>query len=322
MTRLYASAIRGASRDEISVSSMDSKDTNAARLDRGFKTVIHDSDVLSWMLKNSVDELKDRTIEEIKTCLDIEPDGHTVIGKETEYPSSESGTIVTDSVFEVRIPDTEHKVSVIVNIEGQNNPSPGYPLEKRAEYYMARLVSSQKSVDFKNDDYSNLRKTYSIWFILGPRAKDRNTVTRYRMKAENLVGSPERAIPEMETFNIVMINVGRYDSTLPDVSAFPAALFSKMEDDERQNLMKDRFNIRLDEFISREVKEMASIGQDTYNWGFSEGSEKGQVITAAKIVINLICQEGWTLDKALAVADLDESIRPLVEEEVRKNLDL
>ena len=48
-------------------------------LDQQFKELIHNSDVLSWILRGNVDELKGRSIEEIKSCLTLGEDGRTVI---------------------------------------------------------------------------------------------------------------------------------------------------------------------------------------------------------------------------------------------------
>ena len=209
-------------------------------LDKGFKAVVHDSDVLSWLLRSNLEEFRDSSIEEIKACLNIGEDGRTVIGRETEFDSVEHGKILTDSIFDVKLPGTDEGISVILNIECQSDPNPGYPIGKRAEYYIARLISSQKGVDFANDDYSKLRKVYCIWYILRPRACCRNTVVRYGMEGKVIEGIPYD-LPVLDTFNIIMVNVGRYDSNLPVGSAFPAALLSEMSMDERQELMQDRF---------------------------------------------------------------------------------
>ena len=44
-----------------------------------------------------------------------------------------------DSVFNITIPGMGETVSVIVNLEGQNNPKLKYLLAKRAEHYMASI---------------------------------------------------------------------------------------------------------------------------------------------------------------------------------------
>ena len=290
-------------------------------LDQGFKTIVHDSDVLSWLIRSNVDEFKDKTIEEIKSCLNIGEDGRTVIGRENEYDSPVNGRIVTDSIFDVKVPGTDEEVSVIVNLEEQYDPNPGYPLEKRAEYYMARLVSSQKGVVFSNDDYGRLRKVYSIWIILDPKSENRNTVTRYSMAGHSVAGDPKRKMPLLETFNIVFINVGRYDSSLPDVTAFPAVLFSRMSIDERQELMSEKFNISLNDAMNREVDNMASMGEDAFNYGFREGVKEGIKKEKIDMIVRLIKMNGNTMNEAMSIVDVPENMAEEIEKEVRKRLD-
>ena len=291
-------------------------------LDQGFKTVVHDSDVLSWLIRSNVDEFKGRSIEEIKSCLKIGEDGHTVIGRDTELHSMDEGKIVTDSIFDVKIPDSDDEVSVIINIEGQSDPNPGYPLGKRAEYYMARLVSSQKGIDFENDDYSKLRKVYSIWYILRPKVNDMNTVVRYRMEATEIKGDP-KILPVLDTFNIVMVNVGRYDSALPDCSAFPAALFSDMSIEERQKLISERFNIALDDVILGEVNSVASLAEDTYRHGVKDGKAEARadmINQYANTVIRLMNGENWSFDKVISYIDAPDDMKDEIEKTVNEKL--
>ena len=307
---------------------MDETEKKYKTEDARFKRTIHDSDVLSWIIRSNVDEFKDKTIDEIKACLEIEEDGHTVKGRETEIYSEKEGKIVTDTIFDLKDPDTESMVSVIVNVEGQNDPDPGYNLEKRAEYYMARLVSAEKGRDFIRDNYNDLRKVYSIWIILKPLAKDRNTVTRYSMRAESIVGDPDRAMPVMDTFNILFIYVGSYDDSLPDASAFPAAVFKLIEGKEQQSKAEDRFKISFDDLIAREVIGTSSVGMDAYNHGFREGKAEGKAETeataievAVSTILQLVNDEDWSLEKALSLPMVSADIRDRVEEAVRKQLD-
>ena len=293
--------------------------------DMGFKTVIHDSSVLSWLLHSNIDELKDKSIEEIKQCLEIGADGRYVIGRSGEYCSTRNGSVRMDSVFEVTIPGEEGKISVIVNVEGQDNASPGYSLERRAEYYVGRMISSQKGRYFKGEDFNKLRKVYSIWLIFNPRVEFRNTAVRYRMAAENLSGDPNREIPVVDAFNIYMINLGPYDESLPDVSAFPAALFSKMPGDLVYEIMKDRFNIEYDDVLREGVEKMSSLREDTYNRGFREGREEGReegiIDSLSDTLVLLMKEEGWSLEKALSLSSVPDSMREYVRKETLRKLE-
>ena len=285
--------------------------------DLGFKTVIHDSNVLSWILHSNVDELKDKSIEEIKKCLDIGEDGRYVNGRSGEFVSRGSRSVRMDSIFEVTVPGESGKIAVIVNVEGQGNASPGYPLEKRAEYYVGRLISSQKGRYFKGEDFGKLRKVYSIWLIFDPKAEYRNTAVRYTMKAESLSGDPDREIPVVDAFNIYVINLGPYDDALPEVSAFPAALFSKLPDDAVHEIMKDRFNIEYDDVLREGVERMSSLREDTFNSGLRVGREEGRAEERDRICIDaimtLVTEKNWSIEEAMGLFsvsdDMDDPIR-------------
>ena len=314
-----------------------SNEKNLRALDQGFKTVVHNCDILSWMIRNNVDEFKGRSIDEIKSCLEIGEDGRTVIGRENEYGSVKHGKIVADTVFDVKIPGSNDQVSVIVNLEGQYNPNPGYPLAKRAEYYTARLVSSQKGIDFSNDEYGKLRKVYSIWYILHPRVDEMNTILSYRMRLDSVIGKMRRDPPVLETFNILMVNVGRYESDLPEESAFPAALFSDMDDNERQNVMISRFKIEFDDSLREEVRNVVSLGEDAYKCGLSEGieigTERGIEIGTEKTqnrwienisdtIVRLCKEEGLTKEKAMALIQVSDEDKACLEEAVDRKMNL
>ncbi len=54
-------------------------------------------------------------------------------------------------------------VNVIINIEIQNDDTPGYPIPKRSIYYGSRLISAQRGSVFKDHEYGKLKKVVSIW---------------------------------------------------------------------------------------------------------------------------------------------------------------
>ena len=299
--------------------------------DATFKFFIHKSDVLARILKDNIDELAGMSVEEIKGCLQLEADGKTVIGRETEYITRDGRKVVLDSVFDVCVPGTGFRIPILVGLEGQKNPRPGYPLGKRAEYYLARMVSEQKDKYFTGKNYGGLRKTYSIWCILEPRKGDLNSVVRYRMKAERTYGHIDNEPEELVTFNIIMINLGSYKDNLPDSLAIGTAMFSKMEDSERRELVKHRFNIELDDSELERLKEMSTLGQDKYDHGYADGEDNGirigteegirigTVSTAADAIIALM-ETGMTMEEAFSRFPLKDQYRDDVTTEVRRRL--
>ena len=307
-----------------------------AVLDADFKEIMHNSDILSWMLRCNIDEVMGMDIEDIKACLTLGDGGRTVCGRPTEYISPENGSIITDTVFDVRVPNSDGKVSVIVNVEGQGDRNPGYSLKKRMAYYMGRMVAAQKGVEFSGNDYDKLRKCYSIWCIMDPRVEDENTVTRHRMTPENVFGPPDRKMETLDTFNIIVVNVGKYSESLPDVSAFPAVLFSPMKNKTRLTELGDRFNIHPDNKLMKKLREMTTLDQQRYNSGYRDGKNVGftegkdvgftegkayqAVQTSADLILQIIRNTGKTVEEVFAEYSFSTEYRPEIESEVRKRL--
>ena len=272
------------------------------------------------LLQRSIDELRDKTTEEIVSCLELASDGRRVIGRKTEFDSASNGTVRMDSVFAVTVPGTDEDIGIIVNVEGQNRTNLDYPLEKRAEYYMARLVSSQKEVFFTNDDYGKLRKVYSIWYILNPNSGNRNTILSYSMQPKMIAERPDMKVPVLDTFNIMFVNVGRYDSNLSDETALASIVFSKLSLEEREDFLMDRFNIEMDDIMRQEFSEIMPYEEDTFNNGYDAGIDVGRIDGLSNTVVYLVKDEGWSIDKALSLPSIPDNLRGRVREEALKKL--
>ena len=290
-------------------------------LDQNFKSIIHRASILAWILKSCIDDLKDKDIEEIKKCLDIGADGIWVNGKESESTSSDNGPIFLDNVFEVRLSDSE-PITVIVGIEGQNESNPGYPIGKRAEYYVSRMISDQRGSVFKGSDYGSLRKTYSIWIMMDPLKGNRNSMVKYRMTPVRIIGSPEH-VEELCTSNVVFINLGGEYTDIPDEVGFAATLFSSaITEEQRRGILKEKYKIPAGEYPSKELNEMGFIYEDTKSRFLREGRAEERIQTSVDAIVNLVNDEGLTIEKASAAFRLtkqeEEIIIPLVQEKLRE----
>ena len=298
--------------------------------DSYFKFYIHKSYVLSRILKDNLDELKNLSLSEVEKCLNIGKDGVTVIGRETEYITKDGKKAYLDSVFDVRIPGRNEDISVIVGLEGQNDPNPGYPIGKRAGYYLSRMISAQKGREF-DDDYGDIRKTYSIWCILDPKADDRNTIVRYKMKGDRVYGDSQHEPDELDMFNIIMVNIGKYNDDLPDALAIGTAMFSLMEKDARRELMNKRFNISLTDEDLEKLNDMTHLTQDKYNHGFREGRAEGKAegiaeerAVSTEIIVSGIVSmvlNGTPLEEAVSMFTFPDDRLSEIEAEVRRRLD-
>ena len=294
------------------------------------------------MLHLCIDEFKSASIPEIRRCLGVKPNSTYVKGRETELISSKNGPMVMDTVFDVKVPGTDDTISVIIDIEGQNENTK-YPIEKKAEYYMARLVSSQKGSDFTGTDYGDIRKTYSIWCMMDPHACDRNSMVSYSMTPHINTGNPENLL-RLDTFNIIFLNLGTdYSDELPECIRFPTAVFGKrLPEDRRKEILTNNYNIPKREYPKRELVVINSIYEDTKRRYLREGREEGleigekrgleigekrgieignkkRIEDLANVVSSVMQRLDLSLEEAMEITNISEEDRPTVSKRIQQS---
>jgi len=174
--------------------------------DQPFKTIMTDGVLTANILGDFVEELRGKDPEFILSCLDL-TDEKKIRTRNSESSSVTNGSIYRDLIYDVNIPG-DKEIKVIVNLEAQLDPNPGYPLEARANYYLGRSISDQKAEI--GDDYSKLSKVYSIWFIMEPPKVLSNSVIRHKM-----VGSYDKGfeasidVPICDYGEIIMVYLGK-----------------------------------------------------------------------------------------------------------------
>ncbi len=172
------------------------------RFDTACCRLLANKPILAWLLRDTVKDYQDCSIEEIMDCLEDSPQVRAVavdqdvknqetgkiVGDSTADKSVTEGVVLYDILFTSRLPKTNETCQIIVNVENQNRWKPGYPLLKRAVYYSSRLISRQKGTVFFGDDYGKLEKVYSIWICIKVPKAWQNTMTVFSLEPKSLVG--------------------------------------------------------------------------------------------------------------------------------------
>lgn len=97
-------------------------------------------------------------------------------------------------------PPQRKLIRLIINVEAQTAFNPGYPLTKRAIYYCSRMISAQHGPIFTNSEYGKIRKVYSIWVCTHPTKEFQNTLIRYSIRPEQLIGN---AVEKSENYDLI-----------------------------------------------------------------------------------------------------------------------
>lgn len=182
---------------------LEAVDSVKARYDKNVKELLADIQVLARIVKHTVVEAERLSIEQIMDCIDHDSicigmvpveSGMTNMGRvdsvQTEDAIPNEGYVTYDIRFALIIVELE--LEIIINVEAQRSmaySTLGYHLENRIVFYLARLISSQKGINFVNSEYDKVKKVYSIWICMD--ADDAaDSISRISLKQDTLFGMP------------------------------------------------------------------------------------------------------------------------------------
>lgn len=271
-----------------------------AQYDAHVKQILKDKDILAYILKYSVKEFFDYSIQDAKAAIDGEPEVATrkvrpeavnTLENESNIPGE--GKMYFDIVFYVRTKDNS-KQKMYINIEAQKSFYPGYDLVTRGIVYPARLISQQMDVEYTANDYDGVKKVYSIWICMNTPDKKHS----YKKVADSIVEysiQPTVLYPKNKTDEIA---TGRYDllstifinlnsekttkskNTL--ISMLSTLLSDSIKPDEKKYVLENEYGILMSKELESEVSSMCNLSEVIEEKGIEKGIEQG--IEQGKII--------------------------------------
>ena len=246
-----------------------------ARYDKTCKSLLSSVQILARILKYCVSEFKDCDIKDIEEkYIEGEPivskrevhrdeQGEFIQGMDTEDASMTEGTVYFDILFYVILPDSGKRVRMIINVEAQNKFDPGYPLIKRGVYYGSRLISSQYVTVFENSHYEKIEKVYSIWICPNPSEERKNTIVKYSITEENVVGEVSEKAENYDLMTVIQICMGGADGKNYDgiIKMLDVLLSSNIKPGEKKRVLQEEFDVSMTQEMESEAESMCNLSQ-------------------------------------------------------------
>ena len=268
-----------------------------ARYDSQVKKLLANRAILAWILKTCTEEFAPYSPREIEDCILGEPvisrqpvypdepageesylDGDAILtGENTEDNTIREGTIYYDIRLDACAPGKNQPIELIINIEAQLDPSPGYPIEKRSVYYCSRLISGQYGTVFSHGEYRKIRKVYSIWFCLDPPKKRRNTIKKITLGETAVYGEPDTSGKDSDLMEAVIVNLGEGQKYVdnPILRLMNVLLAGEVDIQKKQRVMEKEFHIAMTREMKTEVENLCNLSEGIYNKGYRIGVEQG-----------------------------------------------
>jgi len=288
--------------------------------DEAVKRILSTKHLLAWIMKGCVSEYKDYSIRDIvekyiegepqvsSTPVHMNDSGEVIHGLDTVDKSRQEHTTLYDVLFYATLPDSTEKIGLFINIEAQNRYNPGYPLVKRGIYYCSRMISAQFGRDFADGHYEDLKKVYSIWICANaPDSRD-NTITQYELTEKQVLGEAAEERKNYDLLSVVMVcfNDKRIKQRVEDgmdgeypadlVRLLSVLLSSKVEREEKKQILADEYKIPMTRELESEVSLMCNLSKGIKEQGLEQGLaqgleqglEQGAFNKAMKIALELL----------------------------------
>ncbi|MCD8018515.1 MAG: hypothetical protein LUF92_02695, partial [Clostridiales bacterium] len=175
---------------------------------------------------------------------------------------------------------------------------------KRGIYYCGRMLSSQYETEFTNSHYEKIKKVVSIWICSNPPEKYENTINIYSLKEKNLIGSRQEKAENYDLLTVVMIYLGdenKKEST-GVLKLLKVLLSSKMDADEKKQILQEDYSVAMTKRIESEVSEMCNLSKGVEERGIS----KGRIQAITECVRTLMEREGCTAEGAMNILQISD----------------
>ena len=298
---------------ETTLSKTMAASTEKEQYDAACKRLLAEKIILAWIMKNTIKEYASYSVQEIANQyiegtpqigeVPVLPDetNPRISGTGVEDTTITEGTITYDIRFMAILPQNGELVRMIINLEAQNDFYPGYPLIKRALYYCSRMISAQYGTEFTKSHYEKIKKVYSIWICMNPPENRKNSITKYSITEQNLVGDVKEPHENYDLITAIMICLGDDSDNEPDslLRLLDILLSSDRNVNEKKRLLENDFQISMTEHLERGVSEMCNLSKGIEEKGIQKGIEQGIEQGTLSSIKSLMESMGWSLEQAM-----------------------
>ena len=300
-------------------------DENAG-YDAACKRVLSEKAILARIMKACLEEYKNCDVNDIAgkyiegqpqvSEVPVLPDesGSVISGMDTEDKSIREGSVTYDIRFRAVVPGTEEQIGLIINVEAQNDFYPGYPIITRGVYYCCRIISSQYGREFTGSHYERIKKVYSIWMCMNPPKYRKNSITRYRLVEEQLVGEAVEPVEPVENYDLLSIVMlclggpggGNYEGVL---RLLDVLLSNETSEVEKRKILQDDYGIQMTQTMEQEVSVMCNLSKGVEEKGIAKGMAAGIANGILAAIKSLVKNMGISAEQAMSVLEIPEAER-------------
>ena len=179
-------------------------------------------------------------------------------------------------------------------------------------YYLSRLISSQKEVEFFHSDYDSIKKAYSIWICMDAE-DDRDSITQISLAEKSLYGEIQN-FEHLDKMCGIIVHIRKNSNVQESKNKLIAMLedaFSTEDVEKKKGKLQEKYGIKMTLELEGRVNDMCNLSDAVEERGMERGMAQGEKDTSIKIAKNLY-KKGMTLEEIKTVVEI------LTEDELRE----
>lgn len=172
------------------------------------------------------------------------------------------------------------RIKILINLEAQKSTNPsklGYEIDNRIIFYLGRMVSAQKEVEFTNSNYDGLKHVRSIWICMdGTTSED--SINRICLRQENVYGQ-ENDFHNLDKVVGVVIRIRENEEVEESRNVLIAMLeelLRKEDIQKKKDTLTAKFGMIMTEETERRVRQMCNWSDAIEERGIRKGREEGR----------------------------------------------
>ncbi len=292
--------------------------------DENAKALLADKQVISRILKYTMSEFKAMEIDDIIKCI-----GEVEIGKipvdpgltnssygklsqsSTEDNVPNEGIIFYDLRFSVYLNDKVTKI--LLNIEAQRSTKKSklkYNLGNRIVFYLARMISAQKEVEFLGSDYDKIKKVVSIWVCLDG-VSEKGSIERLVLKPERLYGN-ETGILDTDLIEAYVISIREnieLEVSKNKLISLLEDLFAEKDAEKKKKKLVEKHKMVMSVEFEGRARNMCNwsqaIREGAIEEGIKEGIKEGKILGTIEALLSVGMSKDEVVNRLVQNYDLD-----------------
>ena len=218
-----------------------------------------------------------------------------ILGMNTEDKVPGEGAIYYDIRFSAYAPRKTEATKILLNLEAQKSFYEKYALVTRGIFYGARMISAQLDTEFTAENYSDMKKVYSIWICMNAPNYIGNAVTEYSITKKDIIGIIPDIKEDYDKMSVLMIYLngtkkGR-DKGDGFVRLLNILLTPDMTAEEKGKILTEEYEIETKDDFEEEINCMCNLGEGIREEALEEGIEQGRTQGEAQKLIEQVCKK-------------------------------